>query len=66
MFFYMGFDLNMAINVTISFCESTQINTSTIQYEAVHILLLQIFHNKISFLNKRIDSVNRNALVLLF
>ena len=39
----------------------TQINTSTTQYEAVHLLLLQIFPNNNPFLNKGMDSINRNA-----
>ena len=44
----------------------TKINTSTTQYEAVHLLLLQIFHNNNPFLNKGMDSINRTAGVLLF
>ena len=44
----------------------TKINTSTTQYEAVHLPLLQIFHNKKNFLNKGMDSINRNAGVLFF
>ena len=44
----------------------TLINTSTTQFEALHLMLLQIFHNKKNFLNKRMDSINRNAGVPLF
>ena len=37
--FYVGFALNMAINMTISLYKSSPvlINTNTIQYEAVHL-----------------------------
>ena len=43
----------------------TPINTSTTQYEAVHLLLMQIIHNKTNVLNKGIfDCINRHAGVL--